>query len=279
MKPYRFVKQVVLLLSLTITTTAFAAPHVVVSQPAIHSLVANLMDGVGEPDLLADTTEAAGESLDPFQISKLLTADLVIWVGAGLEGGVADTLQRFPAIRQRATTLSRTLPLLLKKGYNEIAADRQISRELTFWSDPKLAMMAVKQITPKLVRLDPDNTERYLDNEIRLLARIKRMQADISALLAPVSSMPEQLVADFDPYFSHRFLATVDSPESAAWAHKVANQATPLCPASGTVSLPAGPDLYFKTLATHAERVMDCANRIDPEKRLVKQSSGTSSAS
>ncbi|MCU7810636.1 MAG: hypothetical protein KZQ77_05300, partial [Candidatus Thiodiazotropha sp. (ex Notomyrtea botanica)] len=81
-----------LVLALFMTQSVFAAPRVVVSLPAIHSLVANIMHGVGEPVLLYDHESNTADTLDPFQKSELLTADLVIWIGAGLEASLSDML-------------------------------------------------------------------------------------------------------------------------------------------------------------------------------------------
>ena len=70
-----------------------AAPKVVVSIKPIHSLVAGVMAGVGEPGLIV----AGGSSphvytLRPSDARKIEAADLVFWIGPILEGFLAKPL-------------------------------------------------------------------------------------------------------------------------------------------------------------------------------------------
>jgi len=69
-------------------TQSFAGepPKVVVSILPVHSLVQSVMDGVGEAELLMDQGSSPhGYSLRPSQVSALNKADLIVWVGEGLE--------------------------------------------------------------------------------------------------------------------------------------------------------------------------------------------------
>ncbi len=87
-----------LTLSLTATLMGGAAnadvPQVVADIAPVHSLVARVMDGVGEPALIMQQGASPHEySLRPSEAQALQDADLVFWVGAGLspwlEGGIA----------------------------------------------------------------------------------------------------------------------------------------------------------------------------------------------
>ncbi|MEJ2453064.1 MAG: metal ABC transporter substrate-binding protein [Candidatus Thiodiazotropha sp.] len=269
MNPFRSPLLSLLLLCLAITSPAFAAPKVVVTQPAIHSLLTSLMEGVDHPQLLMEKPEDANRPLDPFQTAHLLTADLIIWIGAGLEGNVEKTLQRFPMIRQHTATLSLTIPLLLKKDYDGIATDRQLSRELTFWNDPKLAMMAVKQITPTLVRLDPEHTERYLDNEIALLQHLKQTQSEIVERLSSLPALPEGFSAGFDRYFAHRFLPTNPTTAADTTMRKVSTDAKPFCTSSDTSHLRKGMAFYFDSIMAQAQDVITCAGKLDTGRQMA----------
>ncbi|MEL7429666.1 MAG: zinc ABC transporter substrate-binding protein ZnuA [Pseudomonadota bacterium] len=77
-----------LLMSTFLSTTgfAYAAPDVVVSIKPVHSLVASVMQGVGEPVLLLDgATSPHDYALKPSQASELQSADLIFWIGEDLE--------------------------------------------------------------------------------------------------------------------------------------------------------------------------------------------------
>lgn len=70
-------------------------PRVVTDIAPVHSLVAQVMAGVGVPDLLIDqATSPHHFALRPSQARALQEADLVVWIGAGLSpalsGAIAD---------------------------------------------------------------------------------------------------------------------------------------------------------------------------------------------
>ena len=254
---------VTLLLLLVISQSVAAEPRVTVSLAPVHSLVSSLMQGVAKPTLLFADERDAATTMDPVQQSQILTADLVVWVGPGLEKSLAQLADRFPGIKQKLSTLSNTLPLLGKRGAKRIASSRQEDFEMSFWNDPRIAMIAVRQITPKLVRIDPDNTERYLDNEIRLLSRIKETEQQINAMLSPVESIPASIAGDIDPYFAHRFIAAADTHRAALDQGfvKVSRQETRRCQSTAKRSASAKPgtELYFQALKAEAKRIHDCA--------------------
>jgi len=83
------------------TLTATGAVHaldVVASVKPVHSLVAGVMEGVGEPDLLV---RGAGSphtySMRPSEASMLEGADVVFWVGPNMEMFLADALDTLAA--------------------------------------------------------------------------------------------------------------------------------------------------------------------------------------
>ncbi|KPF44046.1 zinc ABC transporter substrate-binding protein ZnuA [Rhizobium sp. AAP43] len=77
---------------------AAAAPQVVVSIKPIHSLVASIMKGVGEPSLIVEGAASAHTyTLKPSNARALENADLVFWVGPGLEAFLTKPLETLPA--------------------------------------------------------------------------------------------------------------------------------------------------------------------------------------
>ena len=80
---------------------AEAAPSVVTSIKPIHSLVSNVMNGVGEPYLIiTDTTSPHSFTLKPEHASKLESADIVFWIGEEIETFLEKPLDSV-AIRAR----------------------------------------------------------------------------------------------------------------------------------------------------------------------------------
>lgn len=78
-------------------TFASAAPDVVVSIKPVHSLVASIMKGVGEPSLIVEGAASPHTyTLKPSNARALENADVVFWVGPGLEAFLDKPLEALP---------------------------------------------------------------------------------------------------------------------------------------------------------------------------------------
>ena len=74
-----------------------AAPDVVVSIKPIHSLVASIMKGIGEPSLIVEGAASPHTyTLKPSNAQALENADVVFWVGPGLEAFLDKPLEALP---------------------------------------------------------------------------------------------------------------------------------------------------------------------------------------
>lgn len=81
-------------LALPVASQAEAEPRVVASIPAVHSLVAGVMEGVGTPSLLVSGGASPHTfSLKPSQARELQDADAVFWVGDELESFLEKPLK------------------------------------------------------------------------------------------------------------------------------------------------------------------------------------------
>ncbi|WP_394687880.1 zinc ABC transporter substrate-binding protein [Hoeflea sp.] len=96
-----FKGRAILLASTLLATTAFSAHaevNVVASIKPVHSLVAAVMEGVGEPGLIV---EGAGSphnyALKPSQAQMLESADVVFWIGHELEAFLEKPLETIAA--------------------------------------------------------------------------------------------------------------------------------------------------------------------------------------
>ncbi|OCW56979.1 zinc ABC transporter substrate-binding protein ZnuA [Hoeflea olei] len=115
-------KSLTLLLASTLLAglagTARAEVHVVASIKPVHSLVAAVMEGVGEPGLII---EGAGSphtyALKPSQAQMLEQADLIFWVGHELEAFLEKPLETIGAKAKTVELLDA--PGLVKLGFRE----------------------------------------------------------------------------------------------------------------------------------------------------------------
>ena len=69
-------------------------PSVVASIAPVHSLVASVMKGVGEPELLVPADVSDHDyAMKPSDLRAMAGADLVVWIGEPLETYLAKPLE------------------------------------------------------------------------------------------------------------------------------------------------------------------------------------------
>lgn len=242
-------------------------PRVVVSASPLHSLVASLMEGVTSPVLLDDSTDAQPAQLGPFGKSQLMTADMVIWSDTGLAKAMTQAMEGIP-LKGQLLTLSEHVPLLTEEGVTNAPVSHHQSRVPEFWHDPRLAIIAVRMITPRLVKLDPEHQERYLDNEIVLVKRLKNLEQEISTQLKPGSGQIYAAISGLNPYFSHRFLPSAAHPEQEGFQKASLNEPAACAYGRDTTRYNIGPALYFETMRHITRQVSTCLHTPD-QKQLA----------
>jgi len=257
-----------------ITVQATAAPSVLVTVPALHSLVSGLMDGIAEPKLLMDDPDPSpGLTLSGSQLRMLANIDMIVWAGPGLEKNLLDAVEnKAPAVKYKLVTLSAMVPLLAngQNGDTDPANYRNDARNLEFWSDPRLSIITIRTLTPRLVRLDPDNTERYLDNEISLIKRLRDLEQKMANAAAFLPVDLADISPDSNPYFLHRMqlpviaatntqhmdmIATADCRDSSF--KKVAANLSKDTPGTQPDSSSSyGPNFYFDIMQAEIENLL-----------------------
>src|SRR5690606_36413597 len=89
----RYPVPLALLSTALLSGSAWAAPDVVASIKPIHSLVAAVMQGVGEPALIVKGSASPHTyALRPSDAGALENADIVFWTGHGMELFLASAL-------------------------------------------------------------------------------------------------------------------------------------------------------------------------------------------
>ena len=206
---------------------ADGAPAVVVSIKPIHSLVAGVMEGVGMPQLLI---EGAGSphsyALRPSQARALDQAEVVFWVGDGLEAFLGKTLG---ALADDATVVALSdadgLRLLATRegsmweghgeeehGEHEHEDEEEHDHahdhgalDMHLWLDPQNAAAMVGAIAAALSAADPGHAATYGANATKVRADLARLDAELAATLAPVHDRPFVVFHDAYQYFEDRY--------------------------------------------------------------------------
>jgi zinc transport system substrate-binding protein len=202
-------------------TIASAAPRIVVSIPPIHSLVANVTAGVGEPALLlrggASPHDAA---LRPSQARLVTEADIVVWVGPSIEGFLARpiaaiangaeiiTLERAPGVRLLPARRGGLWAHEHDTEHNHASTGqpaRHEDHDGHIWLDPDNASAIVEFLADRLSAVDPVNAARYRHNAGATTRRLGRLAGDIEDRLQPVKQRRYLVFHDAYQYFENRF--------------------------------------------------------------------------
>ena len=197
-------------------------PRVIASIVPIHSLVAQVMEGVGQPHLLVSGAASPHDyALRPSDAEALSNADAVFWVGPGLESFLAKSLA---SLAKKA----RVVPLATAEGVFVLPVRRggawegervegqaargpaaggsgPVGRDMHIWLYPANAQALTRAIAATLADVDPANAARYERNRDSTLARLATLDRDIAAAVGRVAAQPFVVFHDAYQYFEHRY--------------------------------------------------------------------------
>ncbi|WP_439627209.1 zinc ABC transporter substrate-binding protein ZnuA [Shinella sp.] len=218
-------------------------PNVVVSIKPIHSLVAAIMQGVGEPNLIVEGAASPHTySLKPSNAAALQDADIVFWVGHGLEAFLEKPLE---ALGGNATVVElEDAPGLEKlhfreggpfeahedegeEGHEHAAEGHDHGKEaeeahahgeeagheghehgefdMHLWLSPDNARAIAAETAKVLSEKDPANAEAYKANLASLNDKLAALDKEVAETVAPVKDKPFIVFHDAYQYFEHHY--------------------------------------------------------------------------
>ncbi len=201
------------------TGLSLAEVPVVASIRPIASLVAGVMEGVGEPNTIVQAGASPHTySMRPSDAQALQNAKVIFWVGPELEAFLAKPIDSL-GTGATVITLSQapglqTLPMREGGAFEEHMHDEHGSDEHEheghafdphLWLDPENAKAMVDAIEAALVGADPKNAHAYTQNAKRLKDRLDGLTTDIAAELKPIRNRPFIVFHDGYQYFERRF--------------------------------------------------------------------------
>lgn len=210
-------------------STAQAAPKVVVSVAPVHSLVAGVMRGVGEPTLLVPPGASPhAYSLRPSDARALSEADIVIRVGGGLEifldkplatlaPGAVITLAGAPGMTERTIADDGA-----ERHDHDHAGEADPHIWLSIGNARRIAEIAAQALGDR----DPPNAPAYRRNLASLINRLNDLDRDLRTTLATVQKSPYVVMHDayshFEAEFGLRRVAAISlSPERRPGARRL----------------------------------------------------------
>jgi len=199
------------------TPAVAEVPRVMTDIPPVRAIVAAVMQGVGDPEvLLAQGQSPHGYAMRPSQARALAQADLVIWVGPELTGWLEGPLANLSdagemRLLQRPVTERlefRDMMAFSAEGESHDDSDEHDQDHGTdphAWLDPVNATLWAGDIAKELGRLDPLNAETYQSNANTLRLDVVALTADISTRFANLETRGFIVLHDAYHYFEHRF--------------------------------------------------------------------------
>lgn len=227
-------------------------PNVVVSIKPIHSLVASIMQGVGEPALIVEGAASPHTySMKPSNASALENANIVFWIGHGLEAFLEKPLESLGS-GAKIVELDGA-PGLEKLKFREGGAfephddgdEHEASAEgaeahaheeghhhdegefdMHLWLDPANAKAMAAEIEKTLAEADSDNAAAYKANLDALSTRLDTLDKTLVETVAPIKDRPFIVFHDAYQYFEHRYHVKVAgsitvSPETLPGAERL----------------------------------------------------------
>lgn len=248
------------------------APRVVADIAPVHSLLAQVMEGAGTPDLiLRPGASPHGYAMRPSEAAALQRADLVVWMGEGLtpwlEGPIENLSGDVPVLELLA--LKDTRVLSWREGFGQDGHDEHEDEghedpgdhthnhgatDPHAWLDPENAALWLAAFARQLAALDPANSDLYYANATAGQAELDALKAEIAARMAPLHEAPILLLHDGYHYFEDRFelhgtVALLDSDAAKPGAARI-KQIKTLAAARGITCGLAEPQLDTRLLTT-----------------------------
>lgn len=205
----RKISLVFLLLS---SPAAAKIPAVVTDLPAVHSLVSQVMQGVGTPQILLDQgSDPHSFQLRPSQARAISQADLLFWIGPELTpwlqraiSGIGLKGKQLELFEAQGTIL-RSFEDSDEHKTHEHGEHDHSGLDPHVWLDPKNALIWLDLIASELGKSDPENAATYLTNASSAKIEITALIAETELALAPVENRPIVVFHDAYGYFADRF--------------------------------------------------------------------------
>jgi zinc transport system substrate-binding protein len=195
-------------------------PSVVASIRPVHSLVAGVMDGVGEPYLLVRGGGSPhAYAMRPSDARALDQAQIVFWIGEAMETFLARPIEVLAGDADAAPfARAQGIRLLARRaesawdghgpdghdGHDAGPEDPGRS-DMHLWLDPENAIAMVEDIAARLVVADPDRAQIYTANAARIARQLSALDRELAETLTPLQDKPYIVFHDAYQYLEARY--------------------------------------------------------------------------
>ena len=227
-------KHILLAALVGIACHAYAAPKVVTTIKPLHSLVAQVMDGVGEPELLIKQGSPHGYQMKPADAKNVAEADLILYVSHELETFMPPLLKKSGKEHSiEWAALPNLYPLPTRHGgmweegdddddhdhgdhhHHEHEHDHEQGHDhhghhhgaydAHLWLSIARSKLLLEQTASELAAIDPANAAKYKDNAAQAAADLDALKAGLTTKLQPVQKRPFMVFHDAYQYFEQDY--------------------------------------------------------------------------
>jgi len=202
-----------------ISISVRADVNVVTTIKPLHSLISNVMKGVGEPSLIIEgTSNPHNFVLKPSHAKLLQDADIIFWIGEDLEAFMEKPLSSLAKDTKKISFMELGSIKKLKFRENNIFdhddhddhEDHDEHNHGEFdahlWLDPVNAKKMVLEISHELSELDPTNKNSYKANADKTIEVLDRLIEEVNQSLS--KDISYVVFHDAYQYFEQRFEVT-----------------------------------------------------------------------
>lgn len=199
--------------------TSASELRVAVDIAPVHSIVAQVMGGMGTLDLIVPVGASPHDhAMRPSEAYNLSKADIIIWVGGGLTPWLHDPITALAPNARQVELLeleqTKVLPFREGQGFgvhshvdegHEEDHSGHEAGDPHVWLDPLNAIAWAFHIADILGQEDAANGQLYKDNAKIFAARIAAVSIEIKQQVEPVRGMPFIVFHDAFHGFENRF--------------------------------------------------------------------------
>lgn len=174
-------------LAATATAALAESPRVVTDIPPVHSLVAQVMEGIGTPALLLEPgADPHNHAMRPSQANALQNADVIVAIGPALTPWLEKPLETLPTDATVTILLEAegTTVLEYRDGHGDSHGhshghDHGDDFDPHAWLDPTNANVWLTAIAKALTAADPARADQYQANAAEAQASLNATMASL----------------------------------------------------------------------------------------------------
>ena len=280
------------ILSAALSVPAVAAPSAAASISPLHSILANIMDGGGEADILIPPDQSPHHArLSPSQALRLQNTDAVFYMDESFEPFLRGVWDSLPENVRQVGILSHMdrKPCAHDDHDDHDDADKHdehdhdehdehghddhakhdddcVNSDPHVWLDTGLAREIARIMAQELSEIDPQERKRYQDNLKKFEKQLTDLDAELTAMLAN-ASLPFMTMHDAYQGFSTRYKLNNIGAILDAHAHQISakdiRRTRQLLGKAGRVCLFVEPQLSERAVATISEGLDVTVARVD----------------